>query len=104
MPRMISAFGIDPALQSGRAPRPRLDCRSMDFRDTPEEAAFRQHVRDWLASNLPHGWGTPEWREPEGVEATVAFHKEWSQKVYEAGLVGLSWPKKHGGHEAPLTH
>ena len=76
----------------------------MDFRDTPEEAAFRQQVREWLASNLPAGWGTPEWRDPEGLEATVAFHKDWSRKVYEAGLVGLSWPKKYGGHESPLTH
>jgi alkylation response protein AidB-like acyl-CoA dehydrogenase len=76
----------------------------MDFRDTPDEAAFRQQVRDWLASNLPEGWGTPAWQEPEGVEATVAFHKDWSRKVYEAGLVGLSWPKEYGGHEAPLTH
>jgi alkylation response protein AidB-like acyl-CoA dehydrogenase len=76
----------------------------VDFRDTPEEAEFRQQVRDWLAANLPDGWGTPEWREPETLEDNVAFHKDWSRKVYEAGLVGLAWPKQYGGHEAPLTH
>jgi alkylation response protein AidB-like acyl-CoA dehydrogenase len=76
----------------------------MDFRDTPEEAAFRQQVRDWLAVNLPEGWGTPEWREPEAHEETVAFYKGWSRKLYEGGYVGLSWPKEYGGREAPLTH
>jgi alkylation response protein AidB-like acyl-CoA dehydrogenase len=76
----------------------------MDFRDTPEEAEFRQQVRDWLAANLPKGWGTPEWREPETLEDNVTFHKDWSRKVYDAGLVGLAWPKEYGGHEAPLTH
>ena len=25
----------------------------MDFKDTPEEAAYRQQVRDWLAANAP---------------------------------------------------
>jgi alkylation response protein AidB-like acyl-CoA dehydrogenase len=76
----------------------------MDFRDTPEEAEFRQQVRDWLQSNLPPGWGTPEWREPEGLEAVVAFYKDWSRKLYDAGLMGLTWPKRFGGREAPLPH
>src|SRR6058998_725215 len=74
----------------------------MDFRDTPEEAAFRQRVRTWLAENIPRGWGTPAWRELEGDEL-VAFHKEWSRKVFEAGLVGLHWPKAYGGGEQSIT-
>ena len=28
----------------------------MDFRDTPDEAAFRGELRSWLASALPADW------------------------------------------------
>src|SRR2546421_6166821 len=75
----------------------------MDFRDTPEEAAFRDQVRAWLAANLPHGWGTPEWQQPDSPEALVRFHKEWSRELHEAGYVGVHWPKAHGGEEKPIT-
>jgi alkylation response protein AidB-like acyl-CoA dehydrogenase len=73
----------------------------MDFRDTPDEAAFRAEVREWLAANLPEGWGTPAWREPGDV---LAFHKDWSHKLYEAGYVGMHWPRAYGGREASITH
>ena len=75
----------------------------MDFRDTPDEAAFRRQLDDWLVRNIPEGWGQPGYREPEG-EARVAFYKDWSRRLYEAGFVGLTWPKEYGGREAPLTH
>ena len=74
----------------------------MDFRDSPEEADLRTSLRRWLADNLPEGWGTPEWKEPEG-EDLVAFYKDWSRKLYEGGFIGLTWPKRYGGHEAPIT-
>ena len=28
----------------------------MDFRDTPEEAAYRVTLRKWLAANTPSDW------------------------------------------------
>jgi alkylation response protein AidB-like acyl-CoA dehydrogenase len=74
----------------------------VDFRDTPEEAAFRAGLRRWLAENLPEGWGSPGYREPDG-DARVALYKDWSLRLYEAGYVGLNWPKAYGGHEAPIT-
>ena len=75
----------------------------MDFRDTREEAEFRQRVRTWFAENIPEGWGQPGSKEPEGEERH-AFYKDWSKKLYEAGLVGVTWPKAYGGHEQPVTH
>ena len=75
----------------------------MDFRDTPEEADFRATVRQWLAANLPEGWGTPAWQEPASLEERVAFHKDWSGKLHEAGYVGITWPKRYGGSEGPIT-
>jgi alkylation response protein AidB-like acyl-CoA dehydrogenase len=74
----------------------------VDFRDTSDEAAFRQDVRAWLASNLPDGWGTPGYVEPAG-EARLALYKDWSLRLFDAGFVGLHWPAAYGGSEAPVT-
>jgi alkylation response protein AidB-like acyl-CoA dehydrogenase len=74
----------------------------MDVRDSPAEAAFRTQVRDWLAANLPEGWGEPGFHEPSG-DARLAFLKDWSRRLYDAGYVGMTWPKAYGGHEQPLA-
>jgi len=74
----------------------------MDFRDSPDEAAFRTRVRDWLAGNLPEGWGTPAHPEPTGSER-VAFLRDWSRRLYDAGFIGLTWPTAYGGHEGTIT-
>ena len=73
----------------------------MDFRDTPEEAAFRAELRSWLEENLPEGW-----RElsPSSTRWNADVSREWSKKLYEAGYVGLTWPKEYGGRAAPYTH
>jgi alkylation response protein AidB-like acyl-CoA dehydrogenase len=74
----------------------------MDVRDSPEEAGFRSRVREWLDDNLPPGWGEPDTNEPEGGNR-VAFLKDWSKRLYEAGFIGMTWPNAYGGHEQPLT-
>ena len=73
----------------------------MDFRDTPEEASFRAELRAWFAANLPEGWRD---RTPEVGRHDDAFLREWSRKLYDAGYVGLTWPKEFGGGGAPYTH
>jgi len=75
----------------------------VDFRDTPAEAEFRTRLREWLHANIPEGWGRPGYREPEGAER-VSFYRDWSRRLYEAGVVGLTWPERYGGREAPITH
>ena len=72
----------------------------MDLRDSPEEAEFRRDLRAWIADNLPDGWGTRAWRWPED---RVAFLKDWSRRLYEAGYSGLAWPREYGGQGAPLS-
>ncbi|MDQ3894672.1 MAG: acyl-CoA dehydrogenase family protein, partial [Actinomycetota bacterium] len=59
----------------------------MDLHDSPEEAAFRAEVRDWLEANLPAG-------DP----------REWSRSMYEAGFAGLTWPVEYGGYAAPYSY
>ena len=73
----------------------------MDFRDTPDEAAFRKQLRAWIADNLPEGWRD---RAPSSGRMDESVSREWSKKLYEAGYAGLTWPKEFGGQGAPYTH
>jgi alkylation response protein AidB-like acyl-CoA dehydrogenase len=73
----------------------------MDFRDTPDEAAFRKELRAWIADNLPEGWRE---RAPSSGRMDESVSREWSKKLYEAGYAGLTWPKEFGGQGAPYTH
>ena len=73
----------------------------MDFRDTPEEAAFRSELRSWLEENLPEGWRELSLSRTR-PNAEVA--REWSKKLHEAGYAGLTWPREYGGRAAPYTH
>ncbi|MFZ0831796.1 MAG: acyl-CoA dehydrogenase family protein [Mycobacterium sp.] len=68
----------------------------MDFRDSPEEGAFRERLRAWLSGQA-------------GAFATSgddywARQGEWHQALYSAGFFGLSWPKKFGGQELPPVY
>jgi alkylation response protein AidB-like acyl-CoA dehydrogenase len=73
----------------------------MDLRDTPEEAAFREEVRAWVAGNLPdelrgHRGGAARYDGP-GV-------REWSRAIHDAGYAGLTWPAEYGGGGRSYTH
>ncbi|HEX3908901.1 MAG TPA: acyl-CoA dehydrogenase family protein [Mycobacteriales bacterium] len=73
----------------------------MDFRDTPDEAAFRSELRQWLADNLPEDWTS---RAPSVGRWDEGFTRKWTRTLYDAGYVGLTWPKEYGGGGAPYTH
>jgi alkylation response protein AidB-like acyl-CoA dehydrogenase len=75
----------------------------VDFRDTPEEAAFRDEVRTWLAENLisefaplTHGRGVDR---DEYWDLALT----WERKLGEAGWIGLSWPQEYGGRGASFA-
>jgi alkylation response protein AidB-like acyl-CoA dehydrogenase len=68
----------------------------MDYRDSAEEAAFRDRLRTWLAS-VAAGFrvsGDDYW----------ARQGEWHRALYAAGFFGLSWPREYGGHELPPVY
>ncbi len=73
----------------------------MDFRDTPEEAAFRKELRAWLEDNVPEGWHE---RGHESGRTEETISKEWAHKLHEGGYAGLTWPEEFGGRGAPYTH
>ena len=58
----------------------------MDLNYTPEDIAFRKQVRAWLEHNLP--------REPI---RTLAERRVWHRKLYDAGYLGMGWPRAYGG-------
>ena len=65
--------------------------------DTPEDAAFRLEVRNWLEENLPpelKGWSTRP--PPEMI-------RPWQRKLYDRGWIAPNWPKQYGGMEATLN-
>jgi alkylation response protein AidB-like acyl-CoA dehydrogenase len=70
----------------------------VDLRDTPEEAAFRQEVREFIATNLPDG------SRERGARRFEDADREWSRRLGEAGYAGLTWPKEYGGADAPYSY
>ena len=72
----------------------------MDFADSPDDARFRAAVRAWLAAHTP----SRAERVPHD-DASLAdefeFLKRWQRTLYDAGYVGLLWPKEYGGRGAP---
>ncbi len=61
----------------------------MDLNYTAEDKAFRQQVRHWLEENIPK-------KRPE----TLDERRAWHRTLYEAGYLGMGWPKEFGGQEA----
>jgi len=58
----------------------------MDLNPTAEDRAFRTEVRRWLETNAA-----------TGDAKTLDERKAWHRKLYEAGYVGMLWPKEYGG-------
>ena len=59
----------------------------------PEAEALRREVRGFLRVELPKH--TPDQR----VTSAEGFDLEFSRKVGARGWIGMTWPKKYGGHE-----
>jgi alkylation response protein AidB-like acyl-CoA dehydrogenase len=73
----------------------------MDFKLSPEEEVFRDRLRQWLEVNAPGDWAKLRSRfVTRGEEIT--FLKGWQRKLYEAGYVGLDWPREYGGGGATI--
>src|SRR5574341_1210675 len=68
----------------------------MDFSLIPEQDTFRQTVRAWLREQLPREWKDLCRSDIPRIE-TYAILKQWQRKLYDAGFIGLTWPKEYGG-------
>ncbi len=73
----------------------------MDDLDT-----FRLEVRQWLRANRPP---EPDFLLPEtfmevGTDQQFEYLRNWQRKVYEAGYLGMAWPKEYGGGGRPQVY
>jgi alkylation response protein AidB-like acyl-CoA dehydrogenase len=75
----------------------------MEFRDSPQEAAFRQEVRGFIRRELPQELTGREsdWGLWAGGEAFFARGHDavaaWRRKLGTRGWVAPAWPKEYGG-------
>jgi alkylation response protein AidB-like acyl-CoA dehydrogenase len=70
----------------------------VDFRDSHDEAAYRDGVRTWLRDAVAALPGP----EPDTVAERLGFWRPWQEKLFAAGYAGLAWPRRYGGREASL--
>lgn len=78
----------------------------MDFTFTPEQEAFRVHLRGWLERNKAEVFGhdsDPIADREENDEARWQKMLEWHRRLHAADYVALHWPKEWGGGGASLV-
>jgi alkylation response protein AidB-like acyl-CoA dehydrogenase len=68
----------------------------VDLTLSPEEEAFRDELRAWIADNHPG-------EEPEGDEAAFEFRRGWQRRLSADRWAGVSWPEEYGGRGATLV-
>ena len=77
----------------------------MDFRDSPEEAAFRQEVRQFIQKELPTELASRGARGAMFGGGSGRFSRSgywqalrgWLDKLADRGWVAPAWPKEYGG-------
>lgn len=72
----------------------------MDYRDSPEQRAFRSEVRAWLEQHLPPFRARIQ-ASPTSLER-LNVAAEWQHELFEGGYGALGWPDKFGGREANI--
>ncbi len=66
----------------------------MDLNFTPEELAFRQHIREWVAANLPKDISH---KVHHALRLTKDDMQRWARILGKQGWHGWAWPKQFGG-------
>ena len=68
----------------------------MDLEYSEKDKLFQQKVRQWLLANVPTR-GKNKQRVKSDDPVRLKNAKDWQRKLYQAGYVGLGWPKTYGG-------
>src|SRR3546814_18638487 len=61
---------------------------------SPEDEAFRQEVRAFLADRMPPEFAT---RTDTGLRMSKEDHVRWQRILFEKGWIAPGWPVEHGG-------
>jgi alkylation response protein AidB-like acyl-CoA dehydrogenase len=67
--------------------------RRVEYRQTPNEAAFREEVREWLRANKPRTSRPGE----DDHAGQKAYDLAWQRTQFDGGWAGIAWPKQYGG-------
>jgi alkylation response protein AidB-like acyl-CoA dehydrogenase len=70
----------------------------VDFRDTPQEAAFRAEASAWLDTALAD---RPDGRGPGAKEHASRW---WQERLADGGWAGITWPTEYGGRGLSIVH
>lgn len=64
-----------------------------------ELEAFRREVSAWLEHNKPTdpGFLLPQTFMEVGSEQQLDFLRQWQHKLWNAGYLGMHWPREYGG-------
>jgi len=66
----------------------------MDLNFTPEELAFRERIRAWVAENLPKDIS---FKVHNHLHLTRDDMQRWARILGKQGWLGYGWPKEFGG-------
>ncbi len=66
----------------------------MDLNFTPEELAFREDIRTWVAANLPADLSA---KVHGALHLTRDDMQRWARILGSKGWLGYGWPKQFGG-------
>ncbi|GAB3103811.1 acyl-CoA dehydrogenase [Aestuariicella hydrocarbonica] len=69
----------------------------MDLNYTPEQIAFRQEVRQWLADNVP-----AEPLQSFDTEEGFEQHRQWEKTLAKGNWGMVTWPQEYGGRACNL--
>ena len=77
----------------------------VDFMDTPDQAAFRARVRDFIEDTaaVAERPGEDPLMEPAGSDASEHASQRWRKALAERGWLGPHWPVEYGGLGLTVT-
>ena len=74
----------------------------MDYHDSPEEAAFRREVRDFVSREAPEEYRVHHRPPVDAGGSGDDTLQEWRRRVASKGWLAAHWPKAYGGASLPV--
>ncbi|MFM7734597.1 MAG: acyl-CoA dehydrogenase family protein [Alphaproteobacteria bacterium] len=70
-----------------------------------DDRRFRDEVRDFLAREMPRDWPHPPGTGSfEITDEEFPRLRAWQRKLFDARMIGITWPSEYGGRDAPPHH